>query len=178
MTARSATPKARAEPAEPILAARGIVNCFGKQRVHDGIDLDIGVGEILGIAGGSGLSPILSVARKALGEEPGRNRQVYLFLGGRRPADIVDPNGFADIQQRAEGRLHFYPAISEPTEVSVESWNGERGYIHEIVAQRAPRSIGRSEIFVAGPPPMIRETLTILSSLGVPREQVHFDNFF
>ncbi|HVR92303.1 MAG TPA: ATP-binding cassette domain-containing protein [Casimicrobiaceae bacterium] len=38
----------------PILSARGIVNRFGKQQVHDKIDLDILPGEIIGIAGGSG----------------------------------------------------------------------------------------------------------------------------
>jgi phospholipid/cholesterol/gamma-HCH transport system ATP-binding protein len=41
-------------PSEPIMTARGIVNRFGRQVVHDGIDLDIERGEILGIAGGSG----------------------------------------------------------------------------------------------------------------------------
>jgi phospholipid/cholesterol/gamma-HCH transport system ATP-binding protein len=39
---------------EPILTARDIVNRFGKQRVHDKVDLDVEAGEILGIAGGSG----------------------------------------------------------------------------------------------------------------------------
>jgi phospholipid/cholesterol/gamma-HCH transport system ATP-binding protein len=39
---------------EPILSARGIVNRFGKQLVHDHISLDIFAGEIIGIAGGSG----------------------------------------------------------------------------------------------------------------------------
>ena len=39
---------------EPILSARGIVNRFGKQVVHDKISIDILPGEILGIAGGSG----------------------------------------------------------------------------------------------------------------------------
>jgi len=40
--------------ADAILSARGIVNRFGKQEVHDRINLDIMRGEILGIAGGSG----------------------------------------------------------------------------------------------------------------------------
>ena len=40
--------------AEPILSARGIVNRFGKQVVHDKLSLDIAPGEIIGIAGGSG----------------------------------------------------------------------------------------------------------------------------
>lgn len=39
---------------EPILSASGIVNRFGKQLVHDKINLDVQPGEILGIAGGSG----------------------------------------------------------------------------------------------------------------------------
>ena len=46
---------ARARPnGEAILSARGIVNCFGRQKVHDGIDLEVARGEILGVAGGSG----------------------------------------------------------------------------------------------------------------------------
>jgi len=40
--------------AGPILSARGIVNRFGKQVVHDKLSLDIVPGEIIGIAGGSG----------------------------------------------------------------------------------------------------------------------------
>ena len=48
MTARA---KARAEP---ILCARGIVNRFGKQVLHDKLSLEIMRGEIIGIAGGSG----------------------------------------------------------------------------------------------------------------------------
>jgi phospholipid/cholesterol/gamma-HCH transport system ATP-binding protein len=39
---------------QPILSARGIVNRFGKQVVHDGLDLEVMPGEVIGIAGGSG----------------------------------------------------------------------------------------------------------------------------
>ncbi len=151
----------------------GMAGPYGLAYLRDGCERDL-----VGVAGGSGLSPILSIVRKALLEEPIKIRQVHLFLGGRRPIDIIDPKSFADIGERADGRLHFYPAISETAGVSAHSWSGDRGFIHEIVAQRAPSSIREAEVFVAGPPPMIRETLTTLSNLGVPREQVHFDNFF
>jgi phospholipid/cholesterol/gamma-HCH transport system ATP-binding protein len=40
--------------AQVILHARGIVNRFGAQQVHDGVELDVKRGEIIGIAGGSG----------------------------------------------------------------------------------------------------------------------------
>lgn len=40
--------------AAPIVSVRGIVNRFGTQLVHDGIDFDVNQGEVFGIVGGSG----------------------------------------------------------------------------------------------------------------------------
>lgn len=39
---------------EPLIRVRGLVNRFGRQTVHDSLDLDIRRGEILGVVGGSG----------------------------------------------------------------------------------------------------------------------------
>ena len=38
----------------PLIRVRGLVNRFGEQVVHDGVDLDVQRGEILGVVGGSG----------------------------------------------------------------------------------------------------------------------------
>lgn len=38
----------------PIISVRSLVNRFGAQVVHDGVDLDVMSGEVLGIVGGSG----------------------------------------------------------------------------------------------------------------------------
>jgi phospholipid/cholesterol/gamma-HCH transport system ATP-binding protein len=38
----------------PIITVRGLVNRFGQQTVHDGLDLDVFSGEVLGVVGGSG----------------------------------------------------------------------------------------------------------------------------
>jgi phospholipid/cholesterol/gamma-HCH transport system ATP-binding protein len=38
----------------PIISVRGVVNRFGTQVVHDGVDLDVFPGEVIGIVGGSG----------------------------------------------------------------------------------------------------------------------------
>jgi len=57
---------------EPI-SLRGIVNRFGKQVVHDGVDLDVRRGEVMGIVGGSGsgksvlLRTIIGLTRPAAG---------------------------------------------------------------------------------------------------------------
>jgi len=39
---------------EPLVRVRGLVNRFGTQTVHRGLDLDVRRGEILGVVGGSG----------------------------------------------------------------------------------------------------------------------------
>lgn len=39
---------------QPVITVRGLVNRFGEQIVHDGLDLDVMPGEILGVVGGSG----------------------------------------------------------------------------------------------------------------------------
>lgn len=39
---------------EPVIKVRGLVNRFGTQTVHDGLELDVLPGEILGVVGGSG----------------------------------------------------------------------------------------------------------------------------
>ncbi len=39
---------------EPIIRVRGLVNRFGGESVHDGLDLDVLRGEALGVVGGSG----------------------------------------------------------------------------------------------------------------------------
>lgn len=38
----------------PVISVRGLVNRFGEQVVHDGLDFDMYPGEILGVIGGSG----------------------------------------------------------------------------------------------------------------------------
>jgi phospholipid/cholesterol/gamma-HCH transport system ATP-binding protein len=55
LMARPATSGAAAgERDEPIIRIRGLKNAFGESIVHDGLDLDVRRGEILGVVGGSG----------------------------------------------------------------------------------------------------------------------------
>jgi phospholipid/cholesterol/gamma-HCH transport system ATP-binding protein len=44
------------DPAESgnVIEVRGLKNCFGEQVIHDGLELDLRRGEILGVVGGSG----------------------------------------------------------------------------------------------------------------------------
>jgi len=59
---------------EPIIRVRGLVNRFGAETVHDGLDLDVRHGEVIGIVGGSGsgksvlLRTIVGLNRPAKGK--------------------------------------------------------------------------------------------------------------
>jgi phospholipid/cholesterol/gamma-HCH transport system ATP-binding protein len=68
-------------PGEPIIRVRDLVNRFGAETVHDGLDLDVYRGEVLAVVGGSGsgksvlLRTIIGLNRPAAGniEVFGRN---------------------------------------------------------------------------------------------------------
>ncbi|HEY5810696.1 MAG TPA: ATP-binding cassette domain-containing protein [Povalibacter sp.] len=47
-------PSAQRPAAVPVISVRNVVNRFGSQVVHDGVNLDVREGEVLGIVGGSG----------------------------------------------------------------------------------------------------------------------------
>ena len=42
------------QPGKPIIRVRGLVNRFGAETVHEGLDLDVFPGEVLGLVGASG----------------------------------------------------------------------------------------------------------------------------
>ncbi len=44
----------KARPVEAAISIRGLRNQFGQQVIHDGLDLDVRRGEVLGVVGGSG----------------------------------------------------------------------------------------------------------------------------
>ena len=58
---------------DPVIRVRGLVTRFGTQTIHDGLDLDVAGGEVLGIVGGSGtgksvlLKEILGLIRPVAG---------------------------------------------------------------------------------------------------------------
>lgn len=61
----------------PLVSVRGIVNRFGAQVVHDGLDMDVYAGEVFGIVGGSGSGKSV-LLRTILGLQKPRAGQVLM----------------------------------------------------------------------------------------------------
>ena len=72
----------------PLIRVRGLVNRFGDQLVHDGVDLDVRRGEILGVVGGSGTGKSV-LMRSILALRSPEAGEIRLLGGDGRSRDPV-----------------------------------------------------------------------------------------
>ena len=76
----------------PVIRVRGLKNSFGDQVVHDGIDLDVERGEILGVVGGSGTGKSV-LMRSIIGLQTPDAGEIEVFgepIVGRDDAETVE----------------------------------------------------------------------------------------
>ena len=134
--------------------------------------------DIVCIAGGSGLSPLISIARAASVSPVLAERRLRFFFGGRGPADICGEDYLRSLPGYAE-RMTYQAAISVPELDARHAWVGYVGFVHELVFDALGANLGDYEYYLAGPPPMLQATLQMLvMDHKVPLEQVHYDRFF
>lgn len=134
--------------------------------------------DIVCVAGGSGLAPMVSIARGAAQSGMLKTRQLHFFYGGRTPRDICGETFLSELPGFAD-HIHFHPVVSLPGDDSDAHWRGETGFVHELVRRVLGDALPSFEFYFAGPPPMT-QTLQEMLMVGyrVPFEQVHFDRFF
>ena len=76
---------------------------------------------IVGIAGGSGITPVISLIRTALAVEP--KSRFTLFYGNRDASSVIFLEALADLKDRYLGRFELYHFLSDE-EGDVELFNG------------------------------------------------------
>jgi len=130
--------------------------------------------DIVLIGGGSGLAPMLSIARAAAHEPKLSGRRIDLFYGARTMRDLCGEKELCELPGYGD-RLHFHPVLSEGGE---EGWNGARGFVHEIARDFIGERWADHEYYFAGPPPMAEAVQRMLIDKRVPYPQVHFDSFY
>jgi toluene monooxygenase electron transfer component len=129
------------------------------------------------IGGGSGLAPVLSVARGAIREPALAGRNIHLFYGARTRRDVWGEAQIKALPGYGE-RLFFTAVLSEPQADSTEPWNGPTGFVHEHVRQWIGDRWAQFEYYFAGPPLMAQAVQQMLIEKRVPYPQVHFDSFY
>lgn len=134
--------------------------------------------DIVCVAGGSGLSPIVSIVKKASENPKFEGRNLHFFFGGRTPIDICIPDLLKTINHK-KIILKNYNAISDLDHPSSNNWTGETGFIHECMANVLGDDIVKFEYYFCGPPPMTKAIQSMLMiEHQVPFNQLHFDRFF
>lgn len=164
----------------------GSTAIFDQLQVGDAVEIDGPYGlaylrsdserDIVCIAGGSGLAPMISIARGLAATPAMSARRLHFFYGARTARDICGSDMLAALPGWGE-RIVYHPIISMP-EADAAPWSGPTGFVHELVADVMGASLAQHEIYFAGPPPMAQAVQRMLFEAGVPGAQVHYDAFY
>ncbi|MFN3945108.1 MAG: ferric reductase-like transmembrane domain-containing protein [Allosphingosinicella sp.] len=119
------------------------------------------------IAGGVGVTPMMSIARSQAAR--GGGRPLYLFYANRTEADIL----FREELERLP--ITVVHILEQPP----EGWSGESGFLDAAMLDRHLPKDRRAECayFLCGPPPMMAAVEAHLARLGVPEARIEQEIF-
>jgi ring-1,2-phenylacetyl-CoA epoxidase subunit PaaE len=129
----------------------------------------------LGIAGGSGITPILSIMKTVLSREP--HSEFTLIYGNRQLRSTMFREEVDDLKNRYLARLAVYHVFSdEQADSPLNRGLLNRDKITEFLQQVVqPGRIDHA--FVCGPFQMNDEAQAALLAAGVPEERIHIERF-
>ncbi len=132
-------------------------------------------GHYVAFAAGSGITPVLSLARTTLAREPGS--RFTLVYGNRRLASTIFVEALAELKDRYLSRFAAFNVFSREAQ-EAELFNGRidaaktRAFLDALIPADSI-----DEAFVCGPASMIDEVEGALIAAGVPRGHVHVERF-
>ncbi|NCA79866.1 MAG: NADH:ubiquinone reductase (Na(+)-transporting) subunit F [Sphingobacteriia bacterium] len=132
--------------------------------------------EMVYIGGGAGMAPLRSQIFHMFHTEK-TDRKVSYWYGARSLREVFYEEEFREIEKNFPN-FKFNLALSEA--MPEDNWTGYTGFIHNVVLQNylknhpEPEEI---EYYLCGPPIMNESVFKMLDSLGVPPENIAFDDF-
>lgn len=133
--------------------------------------------EMIYIGGGAGMAPLRSHLFHLFHTKKERNRKISYWYGGRSLREIFYTQHFRDIEKEFSN-FQYNIALSEP--LPEDNWKGYTGFIHQVLFDNylkdhpEPEEI---EYYLCGPPMMNAAVFKMLDNLGVPPENIAFDDF-
>jgi ferredoxin-NADP reductase len=117
------------------------------------------------IAGGSGITPFMSMIREII--ECGLDRTVYLFYGSKTTEDIIFGDEITRLADKFEN-IRFVPVVEEPA----KEYLGACGFITRKVLGEVLENIDDKSFFICGPQGLYDFCLPQVEDLGVPRRKI------
>ncbi|HEY1392216.1 MAG TPA: 1,2-phenylacetyl-CoA epoxidase subunit PaaE [Methylibium sp.] len=129
----------------------------------------------VGIAGGSGITPILSIMKTVLAREP--HSSFTLIYGNRSQKSTMFKEEIEDLKNRYLTRLVLHHVFSdEHTDAPLNSGVMNREKIAAFLEVLVPAA-GIDHVYVCGPYQMNDEAEAALLAAGVPEERIHIERF-
>ncbi len=132
--------------------------------------------EMVYIGGGAGMAPLRSHIFH-LFHTLKTNRKVSYWYGARSLREVFYEDEFRTIEKQFPN-FEFHLALSAP--LPEDNWTGLTGNIHQVLLanylskHEEPEDI---EYYFCGPPVMNDAVIKMLDDLGVPAENISFDDF-
>jgi ring-1,2-phenylacetyl-CoA epoxidase subunit PaaE len=128
------------------------------------------------IAAGSGITPMLSIARTVLGHEP--DSAVTLVYGNRSTDTIMFLEELEDLKDRYLGRftlIHVLSREAQDVDILNGRIDGER--LRLLAGRGLIDPAGADGVFLCGPGAMIDDVAKTLAGLGVEEDRIRFERF-
>ena len=131
---------------------------------------------IVGIAGGSGITPVMSLLRTTLKEEP--HSEFTLLYGNRDSNSIIFLEELANLKDRYLGRLSLHHFLAEE-EGDIDLFNGmlDRARCDEAILSLVGDPAEVDAWFICGPGPMMDAAEGALLDRNIPKERIHIERF-
>ena len=126
-------------------------------------------------AGGSGITPVMSLLRTALIEEPAS--RFTLFYGNRDSQSVIFLDALARLKNRFMDRLEVHHFLAEEAE-DIDLFNGmlDRAKCGEILEHLVEPSEAAA-FFICGPGPMMDAAEQALIEREVAPDRIHLERF-
>jgi Na+-transporting NADH:ubiquinone oxidoreductase subunit F len=132
--------------------------------------------EMVYIGGGAGMAP-LRAHLSHLFETEKTHRKVSFWYGARSRQEIFYEDYFQEMAKQ-HPNFTFHLALSSP--LPEDNWTGHFGFIHEVVLEKYLRGHAHPkaiEYYLCGPPMMIKACTRMLTEVGIPANQIAYDEF-
>ncbi len=132
--------------------------------------------EIVFIGGGAGMAPMRSHIFY-LFKIVKTNRKISFWYGARSKKEFFYEDEFKEIEKQFDN-FSFHIALSDPK--PEDNWKGLTGFIHQVVNDNYLRKHNEPEeieYYICGPAMMTKAVNSMLYNLGVPDENILYDDF-